>query len=167
MKLNEVASEGDLRYWLQEWISECEGRLALEWVEPMMYGSTVGAPDCKVSYNRKTVGLELKYLISTRKGVKWTMRPAQRRYHHMNAKAGGRSALLAYLAAQEKLVIVRGNHIPLRDYASDKESGCAHGLVIMEELNYFSIDSDQQAIFNLENLIFTSDAFWESASDKV
>jgi hypothetical protein len=160
MKLNEVASEGDLRYWLQEWISECDGRLAVEWVEPMIYGSTVGAPDCKISYSQKTIGLELKYLLTTRKGIKWEVRPAQRRYHHMHAKNGGRSALLAYIAATKELVLVRGDHIPLRDYASDKESGCAHGLVIMEVMTIFDVDRDKNAMFTIEENLFGS-LFWE------
>jgi hypothetical protein len=157
MKLNEVASEGDLRYWLQEWISECDGILKLEWIEPMIYGSTIGVPDCKIKSGNQSIGLELKYLLSTKKGIKWVVRPSQRRYHHINAKAGGRSALLAYLAARSELVLVRGDHIPLRDYATDKESGCAHGLVI---LDYMSKDSDKQAIFKLEKLIF-NDEYWE------
>ena len=156
MKLLEVASEGDLRYWIQEWIFECNGRLSLEWVEPMMYGSTVGAPDCKIKFANQSVGLELKYLVSTKKGIKWTVRPAQRRYHHMNVRNGGRSALLAWIAAKEELVLVRGDHIPLRDYASDKESGCAHGLVKLDSLGM----SDKQAIFSLEKLIF-NDEYWE------
>jgi hypothetical protein len=159
MKLNEVASEGDLRYWLQEWISECEGRLKLEWVEPT-FGSTVGAPDCKLSSNNETIGLELKYLLTTKKGIKWTVRPAQRRYHHMHAKHGGKSALLAYIAANEELHLVRGDHIPLRDYASDKESGCAHELVKMIHLNIFGLDTDKQSIFELERLMFHNN-FWE------
>ena len=77
----------------------------------MIYGSTVGVPDCKMSYDKNTVGLELKYLVTNRKGIKWEVRPAQRRYHHMHAKSGGRSALLAYIAANSELVLVRGDHI--------------------------------------------------------
>jgi hypothetical protein len=160
MKLKEISSEGDLRYWLQEWIFECEGRLKLEWVEPMMYGSTVGAPDCKVSCGEKTVGLELKYLITNRKGIKWEVRPAQRRYHHMHAKSGGRSALLAYIPATNVLGLVRGDNIPLRDYAKDPQSGCHDGKVKMWDLSYFSVDTDKNSIFNLERALF-GENFWE------
>lgn len=159
MKLNEIVSENDLRYWLQEWIFECEGRMSLEWVEPMIYGSTVGAPDCKIKYEDKTVGIELKYLLSTKKGIKWTLRPAQRRYHHMNMHKGGRSALLAYVPASGELVLVRGDHIPLRDYARDPDSGCIGGKVRAQHLNFFSLDIDKQAIFELERLLFL-DEFW-------
>lgn len=165
MRLNEIASEGDLRYWLQEWISECRDRLNLEWVEPMIYGSTVGAPDCKIKHQDSTIGLELKYLLSTKKGIKWTLRPAQRRYHHMNIKQGGRSALLAYIPATSQLVLVRGDHIPLRDYASDPDSGCKDGLVRCQHLNFFTLDTDKQAIFELETVLFDSH-FWEKRDDQ-
>jgi hypothetical protein len=160
MKLEDISSETDLRHWLTDNIGECEGRLKLEWIEPAKYGSTIGAPDCKIKYDDKSVGLELKYLLSTKKGIKWTVRPAQRRYHHMLALHNGRSALLAYVVAKQELYLIRGDHIPLRDYATDKESGCRHGLVQMEHLDYFSIDRDKQAIFRLENMLF-EDTFWE------
>jgi hypothetical protein len=156
MKLEDIASETNLRNWLTDNIDECEGRLKIEWIEPAQYGSSPGLPDCKLN----GIGLELKYLLSTKKGIKWTIRPAQRRYHHMLARNGGKSALLAYIAAKNELVLVRGDHIPLRDYAIDKESGCAHGLVILEHLNYMSLDTDRQAIFELEKLLFHDDVFW-------
>jgi hypothetical protein len=160
VKLKEITSEGNVRSWLQEWISECQGRLKLEWIEPMMYGSTVGAPDCKISSGMNSVGLELKYLLTTKKGIKWEVRPAQRRYHHMHAKNGGRSALMAYIAATSVLVLVRGDNIPLRDYAKDPQSGCHDGKVKMWDLSYFSLDADRQTIFNLERALF-GELFWE------
>jgi hypothetical protein len=159
MKLENVCSEGDLRKWLTDQIFECEGRLKLEWIEPAKYGSSIGSPDCKIKYNDQSVGLELKYLLNTKKGIKWTVRPAQRRYHHMNIMNGGRSALLAFVSANQELHLVRGDHIPLRDYASDKESGCVHGLVKMERMDHFSVDRDKQAIFEIEDHLF-EDEFW-------
>jgi hypothetical protein len=160
VKLENIKSETDLRNWLTEWVGECCGRVTIEWVEPSLYGSSVGAPDCKIKSEGISVGLELKYLECTRKGIKWKVRPAQRRYHHMGMRSGQKSALLAWIKQTSKLVLVRGDHIPLRDYSTDKESGCAHGLVIMEELNYHSIKSDTQAIFNLEDLLFGLDKVW-------
>jgi hypothetical protein len=160
MKLENVGSEGDLRNWLTDNLAHCEQRLKLEWVEPSIYGSSVGAPDCKIKSGNKSVGLELKYLLSTRKGIKWTIRPAQRRYHHMNLRNGGCSAILAFSAAEEKLYLVRGDHVPLRDYASDVASGCPKGVVQMEVLDYMSVDRDRQAMFELEQQLF-HDEFWE------
>jgi hypothetical protein len=160
MKLENVTSEGDLRNWLTDQIFECEGRLGLEWIEPARFGSTIGAPDCKIKYGIESIGVELKYLLSTKKGIKWAVRPAQRRYHHMLAFHGGRSALLVFAAAKRELHLVRGDHVPLRDYATDPQSGCAHGLVIMERLDFMSIDRDRQAMFALEDNLFQDD-FWK------
>jgi hypothetical protein len=162
MRLKDITSEGDVREWLQEWIDECQGRLKLEWIEPSIYGSTVGTPDCKVSKSgvQWTIGVELKYLLTTKKGIKWEVRPAQRRYHHMHAKSGGRSALMAYIAANSVLGLVRGDHIPLRDYAKDPQSGIHDGKVKMWDLSYFSVDTDLNTILNLERALF-GELFWE------
>jgi hypothetical protein len=161
VKLENVTSEGDLRNWLSDHIDyNTEGRLKLEWIEPNIYGSSIGGPDVKIQGWGKTVGLELKYLLSTKKGIKWAVRPSQRRYHHLHVKQGGRSALMAYIAKNDELVLVRGDHIPLRDYAKDVSSGCAHGLVKMEVLNFMSIDMDRQAIFTLEDFLFENDEYW-------
>ena len=160
MKISDIASETDLRNWLDEWISTCEGRIHMEWIEPAKYGSSVGAPDAKLIADRQSVGLELKYLLTTRKGIKWTVRPAQRRYHHMLGRTGGRSALLAYIPASNELCLVRGNNIPLRDYSKDPDSGCAQGKVTKWELNYGTVYPDRQAIYNLEDYLFYNDNFW-------
>lgn len=159
MKLSDINKEGDLRDWLSEWIIKCEGRIKLEWVEPAIFGSAIGAPDCKLNNGEMTIGLELKYLLSTKRGIKWAVRPAQRRYHHLHVKHGGKSALLAWIMAKDELVLVRGDHIPLRDYATDVSSGCAHGLCIMEVLNYFSVDPNANAMDILERTLFHND-FW-------
>jgi hypothetical protein len=161
MKLEDVTNETYLRHWLTDQVFECEGRLKLEWIEPALFGSTIGAPDCKIKFGISSIGLELKYLVSNKKGIKWTIRPAQRRYHHMLAFNGGRSALLAFIAAKNELHLVRGDHIPLRDYATNPDSGCAHGLVKMTHLDYMSIDRDRQAMFQLElNLFSDLEDFW-------
>jgi hypothetical protein len=160
MKLENVGCESDLRHWLTDQIFECEGRLKLEWIEPSLYGSSVGAPDCKIKFGISSIGLELKYLLSTKKGIKWSVRPAQRRYHRMLSHHGGRSALLVYVAAKEELYLVRGDHVPLRDYSTDPASGCQHGLVKMEHLDYMSLDRDRQAMFQLEDNLFSED-YWK------
>jgi hypothetical protein len=160
VKLENITSEGDLREWLTDHISACEGRLGLEWIEPSLYGSSVGSPDCKIHSDGKTVGLELKYLLTTKKGIKWSLRPAQRRYHHMFAKQEGKSAILAYIGAKEHLVLVRGDNVPLRDYAKDPASGCAHGLCKMEIMNFMSINPDHEAMFEVERYLFNNSDFW-------
>jgi hypothetical protein len=160
MILENVSSENGLRNWLTDNLHHCEGRITVEWIEPAPYGSTEGAPDCKLKSEGMTVDLELKFLLSTKKGIKWTVRPAQRRYLHMSIKNGNRSALLAFIAATEELHLIRGDHVPLRDYAKDPSSGCAHGLVKMNHIDYFSVDRDRQAMFNLESILFQSPLFW-------
>jgi hypothetical protein len=161
MKLDDIASEQNLREWMRDWIHVCEGRLKLEWIEPNIYGSTVGGPDVKVTYEHTMIGLELKYLTTSRKGIKWAVRPAQRRYHHMLARRGGRSALLAYVGGAQEFILVRGDDIPLRDYASSPSSGCKEGVVKTWPLNYFSVDTDKSSMFNLEDLLFNNEDFWQ------
>lgn len=151
MKLTDIHSETDLRNWLTTNTDR-----SIEWIEPGRFGSSEGLPDCKF----EGVGLELKYLEQTRKGIKWKVRPAQRRYHHMNVLKGGHSALLAFTDKTHELLLVRGDHIPLRDYAVDKESGCAHGLVILEKINSWSIQEDAMAMDELLRLIHIGSKFW-------
>jgi hypothetical protein len=159
MKLENIDSEGDLRAWLRANISACEGRVKIEWIEPSLYGSSIGMPDCKIVTEDKSVGLELKCLPMTRKGIKWIVRPAQRRYHRMTALRGGRSALLAYVNSD--LLLVRGDHVPLRNYASDPSSGVLSDDIIINNLSYLMIDRDRQTIFNLESMLFHDESFWE------
>jgi hypothetical protein len=160
MKLSDITSEGDLRQWMKDYAHICDGRLKFDWIEPSIFGSSVGQPDLQIKSAGKKVGLELKYLLSTKKGIKWTLRPAQRRYHHMNLRNGGCSAVLAFIPATKQLLLMRGDHVPLRDYASDPNSGCANGRAIYEDVNYFGVDPDNNAMFVLERLLFHND-FWE------
>jgi hypothetical protein len=166
MQFQNITSEGDLRTWMRSNISECEGRVKIEWIEPSLYGSSIGMPDCKIVSEDKSIGLELKYLELTRKGIRWTVRPVQRRYHRMLAIRGGRSALLAYIAGIKELVLVRGDHVPLRNYASDPNSGVEGDDAIVNNLSYFSIDKDRQTMFNLEEMLFHNSDFWK-IKDKV
>jgi hypothetical protein len=147
VKLENIVDEGGLRHWLRD---NC--RLQLEWVEPSKYGSSVGAPDVKITHGSDVVGLELKCLTRTRKGIKWTVRPAQRRYHRMTALHGGRSAVLASIDGE--LVLVRGGDVPLRDYASDPDSGCPNG-----EVATFGV----RTMPELEELLFGERRLWRPA----
>lgn len=164
MKLVNINKENDLRSWLREYVGLCEGRIQVKWIEPGPYGSTVGAPDAELSNKQRTVGVELKYLVTTRKGIRWDVRPAQRRYHHMHARKGGRSALVAYIPATHKLLLVRGDHIPLRDYSSDPDSG-VRGCVdanITYQLNLFNSQEDRQTILELEKKLFYDISYWSA-----
>jgi hypothetical protein len=165
MQIMDIKDEGDLRKWLGEHIKETCGRVQIEWIEPAKYGSSIGSPDCKLKSEAQTIGLELKYLTATKNGIKWMVRPAQRRYHHLNALKNGRSALLAFIDepkghVKKRIVLVRGDHIPLRNYASDPNSGCNSIEAKMTDISYFSLDQDRQAIFILEGILFHED-FWE------
>jgi hypothetical protein len=157
MKIENISRETDLREWLSENIVHCEGRIVINWIEPSRYGSSVGQPDCTItSSGMNVIGLELKYLLKTRRGIKWTVRPSQRRYHHMLMKHGGRSALLAWVPAEYRMLLVRGDKIPLRDYVDDPNSG-----VDDFNINIFSINVDMNAIFQLEQYLFHEDFFWK------
>lgn len=160
MKLQDINKEDDLRHWVKDHLSYCEGRVTIDWIEPAMFGSSVGQPDVQFKSEDTKIGIELKYLLRTKKGIKWTLRPAQRRYHHMTAKAGGKSAILAYIPASNKLILCRGDHVPLRDYARDPDSGCVNGEALFLEINYFSVDPNKNAMLVLEKVLFHS-TFWE------
>jgi hypothetical protein len=163
MQINDICSENDLRTWLTEQSEMIRG-IQLDWVEPGKYGSTMGQPDVNLKIGGTTIGLELKYLLTTRKGIKFTVRPVQRRYHHMTVKRGGKSALLAIEAGPvNKLFLVRGDKIPLRDYVSDPDSGCKGGL------EYWLVgvsDADHKTINNLIRILFKS-TFWERSQENV
>jgi hypothetical protein len=100
------------------------------------------------------VDVELKYLERTRKGTKFTLRPSQRRFHHISMKNKIKTSLLAVERVNDRniLFLVRGDHIPLRDYASDPDSGCANGEVIRTIISRNGNDRD--AINKLKMLLF-------------
>jgi hypothetical protein len=123
VKLINISSETDLREWLTEQ-ANYDTSTSLQWVEPAKFGSTTGACDAIMKHRDHRVDLELKYLYRTRKGIKFTVRPSQRRYHRMTMKRGGRTALLCVENGSKRLFLVRGDHVPLRDYASDFAAQC-------------------------------------------
>lgn len=124
-----INDELDLRHWFKK---EIGLQVQIQWVEPAKYGSTVGVPDCYANCGSAKVGIELKIWERTKNGIKCKMRPIQRRWHHMNMKSGGRSAVLAHV--HQQFILVRGDHIPLRDYASHKDSGCSDGQLMYETI---------------------------------
>lgn len=161
MLLSNISSENDLRDWLKDLSGEMKG-VTFQWVEPGLYGSTTGAADVIMKLDHQKVDVELKYLYKTAKGIKYTLRPAQRRYHRMGMFRGSRSALLFVENGTKALCLVRGDHISLRDYASDAASGCKAGddrkLVILGE-------RDTDKIKFLKFLLFESKNYWREGDD--
>jgi hypothetical protein len=156
MQLSNIASESDLREWIKDLSGHMNG-VKLQWVEPSLYGSSVGAADVIMKFEHQKVDVELKYLYKTSKGIKYTLRPAQRRYHRMGMFKGNRSALLFVENGTKNLCLVRGDHISLRDYAADTASGCRNGddrrLVIEGR-------TDISKIKFLKFLLFESKNYW-------
>jgi hypothetical protein len=160
MTLKDILSEGDLRKWLSEHAPHV--KVALQWVEPSLYGSSIGAPDVIMAHGVDIpVSVELKVLMRMTKGIKFTVRPAQRRWHHMGMRTGRRSALLFIeLASNNKLWLMRGDKIPLRDYASHPDSGCELGLSDMWQVNALKIN-DLSCMEYLKSLLFIHESkFW-------
>jgi hypothetical protein len=160
MKLSNVENENDVRKWLSQHLKVLKG-VSYQWIEPnVMLGSTMGAPDINIKFDRRTVGLELKFLEVTNKGIKWTVRPVQRRYHHMLARAGGRSALMGIVHDElNTLILVRGDKIPLRDYASHPDSGCPNGKASIVHIGN-DLDNEQDMVLTMLELLF-SEEFWK------
>jgi hypothetical protein len=123
--------ERDLRKWLRDNI---ENNVTVQWIEPGKYGSTMGAADCNLKCGQSVVSVELKIWKENRNGIKCEMRPIQRRFHHISMKKGARTAVLAHVSGSilysPRTILVRGDHVPLRDYASHKDSGCPNGQLI-------------------------------------
>jgi hypothetical protein len=156
LKLQDINSEDDLRTWLREQapiIIDVE----FQWVEPNMYGSTVGAGDLILKYRGVKIDLELKYLERSKRGTKFTVRPSQRRFHHMSMMKGGKTSLLwvENIRDQKRLFLLRGDHIPLRNYISDQESGQK------EDRRWWVNDkADVIAISNLKQILFKDLMYW-------
>jgi hypothetical protein len=161
MNIADIKSELDLRHWLAEY-----KKFKIDWVEPGLYGSSMGAPDCKVHYYDWIISLELKIFVQNKYGIKCSVRPSQRRWHYQHMRTGGRSAILAFVFGShktssdcDKLILIRGDNIPWRDYASHPESHCKDG-----RLNYRLVgnmfDDNVKAHNELEKCLFQH-YFWE------
>ena len=140
----DIHNESDLRTWLTENVSP---KVSIQWVEPGRYGSTIGAADAHLSCGTLAVSLELKIWETTRRGIKCVMRPIQRRWHHMSMRSGKRTAILAHIK-NGQIILVRGDHIPLRDYADDARSGCKDGSLehstVFTDLNRLLFDESYE-----------------------
>jgi hypothetical protein len=156
MFLPNINSETDLRSWLREVAPMMKG-VTLQWVEPSLYGSTIGAGDVIMKKNDIKIDVELKYLHKTIKGTKVTLRPAQRRFHHSSMRRGNKTCLLYVLATTARqMFLVRGDKIPLRDYSSHPDSGCIGG-----KLDTWPIccATNEELAFQLTHILFGQD-FW-------
>ena len=157
MKLNDILGEDHLREWIRE-NSKPLG-IGLQWVEPNIHGSSVGAPDVIMKCDGVEIPIELKLLLRMKKGIKFTLRPSQRRYHHMGMKKGQKSALLFVEgSSNNKLWLVRGDKIPLRDYPTHPASGCEDGKCDMFLVSQSK--SDINIMMYLKHLLFIDDIFW-------
>jgi hypothetical protein len=160
MIIQNILSEGDLREWLRDYAKSCS--VSLQWVEPTLRGSTIGAPDVIMKADGVEIPIELKVLVRMRKGIKFTVRPAQRRWHHMGMKKGNKSALLFIeMSSNNKLWLVRGDKIPLRDYAAHPDSGCENGICSMWHITQSDWAlADKRGMSELKDLLFNNEPFW-------
>ena len=157
MILVNVKDETDLREWLGEW-AETMKDVSIQWVEPSKFGSTTGAGDAIVKCGNSRVDLELKYLYKTRNGIKFTLRPSQRRYHRMTMKRGGQTALLVIENGTKRLFLVRGDKVPLRDYASDAQSGTGPDEDIT--VTVAGNQNEREVALRLRELLFYDPDYW-------
>jgi hypothetical protein len=150
-----ISSENDLRTWLHDVAPLMKG-VKLQWVEPSLYGSTVGAGDLIMKMRDIKVDVELKYLHRTYKGIKFTLRPAQRRFHHSSMRRGNKTCLLFVLSTTRQMFLVRGDKLPLRDYASHIDSGCEGG-----KLDSWAIcgATNEDLVYHIIRIVFGQD-FW-------
>jgi hypothetical protein len=156
MLLQNINSENDLRSWLHD-VAPLMKYIQLQWIEPSLYGSTVGAGDLIMKMGDNKVDVELKYLFRTTKGTKFTLRPAQRRFHHSSMRRGGKTCLLYVLATlTRQMFLVRGDRLPLRDYASNVDSGCENG-----KLDSWPVcgSTNEDLAYHLVHILFGQD-FW-------
>jgi hypothetical protein len=142
-----MKTETELREWLRDNI---DSNVTIQWIEPGRYGSSIGAADCNLKCGQNIVSIELKIWEEKRTGIQCKMRPVQRRWHHVSMRNGSRTAVLASIIYRHRIILVRGDHVPLRDYASNKASGCPGG-----DLMFSSVFMD------LSRLLFDeSYGFW-------
>jgi hypothetical protein len=129
--------ETELRQWLTDSLSP---KTNIQWVEPGRYGSTMGAADCILKQKATSVYLELKVWEEKRRGIKCEMRPIQRRWHRVTYRHNSRCAVLVNLKGTDINFLIRGDHVPLRDYSSDPESGCKNGVLIFTYVMSFDVE---------------------------
>jgi hypothetical protein len=156
VKLANIKNEDDLRAWLREHNKFMNG-VSLQWVEgSTIHGSNVGAADVIMKYGDMKVDVELKYLDRTRYGLKYTLRPSQRRFHRISMMKGGRTALLAVENGNKQMFLMRGDHVPRRYYVDDPDSGCAQEIRLC-----FPTDIDDYLVASfIKAALFVSDTFW-------
>jgi hypothetical protein len=103
--------ESNLRNWLREVLGD---RVA--WIEAAR-GGTVGLPDCLIkTKTMANLPVELKVIHEQKSGLKFTIRPAQVRYHALSARDGRRTAFLGIVGERDRFVVsaVPGHRMPLQ-----------------------------------------------------
>ena len=150
MQVKDIKDELGLRHWLKEHLTT---KARIQWVEPSIYGSSIGSPDCHIYMCSEKISLELKYWEEKRRGILCKVRPVQRRWHHVNFASGVLCGVLACVetkSSNKYIILVRGDHVPKRDYADDPDSGCYGG-----KLDYEVVDE-----VSLNTFLFTT-GFWK------
>jgi hypothetical protein len=113
--------ESDLRSWLREVWGE-----GLQWVEAAR-GGTTGQPDVLLPLKFGRLPVELKVWGVTRKGIRAEIRPAQRRYHILEARAGRRTAFLVAVDYPDdetaELFVFPGSLMPVEPYGRLRMDG--------------------------------------------
>lgn len=134
VEIRDIREEQHLRQWLSEQVNTYNNKNVEKvdhiWIEPA-FGSSVGVPDASLSFRGLSYGVELKHFEVNSKGVLYKIRPVQRRFHVMGVRNGKRLLVLATVAqpSGNQLVMIRGDRLPLRDYAFMEGSGCEEGIV--------------------------------------
>ncbi len=106
--------EGLLRDWLRQTMG---GVRDIKWIEPAR-GSSVGLPDCELSFGNVTIPVELKAWELSKGVIQGKMRPAQIRYHFMAAREKKRTAILFNLPS-DMIYLLPGRYVPMADRKVD------------------------------------------------
>jgi hypothetical protein len=111
--INVPLLESEARLWVRSCLKD-RGEMG-NWQEPRS-GGTMGAPDVWLQQRAGgRIGVELKVGWPDEEYVRFTMRPAQIRYHHVAAQSGDRTAILVTVVHDNKLLwraLLPGNMCP-------------------------------------------------------
>lgn len=110
-----IQSENDLRLWCKKVFRHFGVQLA--WQEPG-FGGLAGIADMVVSCSNWRLPMELKFWPCNTKGIRTEVRPLQRQYHMLEARAGRKTAFLwaTVMDGYSIVFILPGRHVPMGTY---------------------------------------------------
>lgn len=123
IRMKDKMLESDLRLMMKGLLGN-----SLEWFEPGR-GIGSGHPDCHVLLpDKRRMPVELKLWLMKTKGLECDMRPAQIRYHYMNAHRKKDPTAIAYMTRLNedepwKVFLLNGRDVPqdrYKHYVVDK-----------------------------------------------